>query len=221
LWNWRNQCSRGIMSLWNALRCRCEEEDVEMSEDAIFLLTKIAQETSLRYSIQLITAASLVCRKRKVLDACMIWLKVHQRKSSIKHPDGYYRLTPFFVKTSAFMKRWDGLVTKISVFTTEVPVTGRKVFPWGRSSPVNGLKLIKYAFVFVKRRLVIDYYRLLFVFWSVEWILLVKEVKLQNPISDLQRREIRAILLNEHGTTFYFGRQSNNAHKSKWRNSSR
>lgn len=50
----------------NALSCRCEEEDVEMSEDAIFLLTKIAQETSLRYSIQLITAANLVCRKRKV-----------------------------------------------------------------------------------------------------------------------------------------------------------
>ena len=50
----------------NALSCRCEEEDVEISEDAIFLLTKIAQETSLRYSIQLITAASLVCRKRKV-----------------------------------------------------------------------------------------------------------------------------------------------------------
>ena len=41
-----------------------------MSEDAIFLLTKIAQETSLRYSIQLITAASLVCRKRKVLNGC-------------------------------------------------------------------------------------------------------------------------------------------------------
>ena len=37
-----------------------------MSEDAIFLLTKIAQETSLRYSIQLITTSSLVCRKRKV-----------------------------------------------------------------------------------------------------------------------------------------------------------
>ena len=50
----------------NSLCCRCEEEDVEMSEDAIFLLTKIAQETSLRYSIQLITASSLVCRKRKV-----------------------------------------------------------------------------------------------------------------------------------------------------------
>ncbi|KAJ7373667.1 RuvB-like 2 [Desmophyllum pertusum] len=47
------------------LSIRCEEEDVEMSEDAIFLLTKIAQETSLRYSIQLITTSSLVCRKRK------------------------------------------------------------------------------------------------------------------------------------------------------------
>ena len=62
------------------------------------------------------------------------------------------------------MKRWAGLVTKISAFATEVPVTGRKVFPCGRSSPVNGLKLVKYAFVSVKRRLVIDCYRLLFVF---------------------------------------------------------
>ena len=46
---------------------RCEEEDVEMSEDAMVVLTKIGQETSLRYAIQLITAASLVCRKRKVI----------------------------------------------------------------------------------------------------------------------------------------------------------
>lgn len=45
--------------------CRCEEEDVEMSEDAKELLTKIGYETSLRYSIQLITAASIVCQKRK------------------------------------------------------------------------------------------------------------------------------------------------------------
>lgn len=46
--------------------CRCEEEDVEMSEDAITILTHIGMETSLRYSIQLITAASLTCRRRKV-----------------------------------------------------------------------------------------------------------------------------------------------------------
>ena len=45
---------------------RCEEEDVEMSEDALSILTRIGMETSLRYSIQLITASSLTCRKRKV-----------------------------------------------------------------------------------------------------------------------------------------------------------
>ena len=37
-----------------------------MSEDATMVLTKIAMETSLRYAIQLITTANLVCRKRKV-----------------------------------------------------------------------------------------------------------------------------------------------------------
>lgn len=36
-----------------------------MSEDAYTVLTRIGLETSLRYAIQLITAASLVCRKRK------------------------------------------------------------------------------------------------------------------------------------------------------------
>lgn len=47
------------------LKIRCEEEDVDMSEDAYSVLTRIGLETSLRYSIQLITAASLVCKKRK------------------------------------------------------------------------------------------------------------------------------------------------------------
>ena len=45
---------------------RCEEEDVEISDDALTVLTRIGVETSLRYSIQLISTASLVCRKRKV-----------------------------------------------------------------------------------------------------------------------------------------------------------
>ena len=44
---------------------RCEEEDVNMVEDARELLAKIGSETSLRYAIQLITAASLACQKRK------------------------------------------------------------------------------------------------------------------------------------------------------------
>jgi RuvB-like protein 2 len=47
------------------LSIRCEEEDVEISEDAIDVLTKIGLETSLRYAIHIITAANLVARKRK------------------------------------------------------------------------------------------------------------------------------------------------------------
>ena len=47
------------------LKIRCEEEDVEMADDALTLLTKIGIETSLRYAIQLIIAAALVCAKRK------------------------------------------------------------------------------------------------------------------------------------------------------------
>ncbi|XP_013408907.1 ruvB-like 2 isoform X2 [Lingula anatina] len=47
------------------LKIRCEEEDVEMTEDALTVLTRIGMETSLRYSIQIITAAALVSRKRK------------------------------------------------------------------------------------------------------------------------------------------------------------
>ena len=49
------------------LSIRCEEEDVEMTEEAKDALTTIGVETSLRYSIHLITAANLVARKRKVL----------------------------------------------------------------------------------------------------------------------------------------------------------
>ncbi|TKY47105.1 RuvB protein 2 [Spatholobus suberectus] len=47
------------------LDIRCQEEDVEMSEGAKCLLTKIGVETSLRYAIHLITAAALACYKRK------------------------------------------------------------------------------------------------------------------------------------------------------------
>merc|ERR1711962_512497 len=47
------------------LKIRCEEEDCEIDENGLTVLTKIAQETSLRYSIHLITSASLCCRKRK------------------------------------------------------------------------------------------------------------------------------------------------------------
>lgn len=47
------------------LAIRCEEEDVEMGEEARQLLTKIGAETSLRYAIQLITAADIARARRK------------------------------------------------------------------------------------------------------------------------------------------------------------
>lgn len=47
------------------LDIRCQEEDVELTEDGMKLLTKIGKESSLRYAIHLITTANLVAQKRK------------------------------------------------------------------------------------------------------------------------------------------------------------
>ncbi len=61
---------------------RCEEEDVEISDDALNVLTKIGKETSLRYSIQLITLSSIISRNRKVrtrfasLNRVFFWLNL-------------------------------------------------------------------------------------------------------------------------------------------------
>jgi RuvB-like protein 2 len=49
------------------LSIRCEEEDVEMTDDAKEALTTIGMETSLRYAIHLIATANLIARKRKVM----------------------------------------------------------------------------------------------------------------------------------------------------------
>ncbi|XP_043646800.1 ruvB-like helicase 2 [Drosophila teissieri] len=50
------------------LKIRCEEEDCIMHPDALIILTRIATDTSLRYAIQLITTANLVCRRRKATE---------------------------------------------------------------------------------------------------------------------------------------------------------
>ncbi|XP_065560297.1 ruvB-like 2 [Artemia franciscana] len=50
------------------LKIRSDEEDCELSNDALLVLTRIASETSLRYAIQLITVANLVAKKRKGTD---------------------------------------------------------------------------------------------------------------------------------------------------------
>jgi len=47
------------------LDIRADEEDVDMTEEARELLTKIGVESTLRYAIHLIAVANLVCRKRK------------------------------------------------------------------------------------------------------------------------------------------------------------
>jgi RuvB-like protein 2 len=50
------------------LKIRCEEEDVEMGDSALELLTSIAGECSLRYAIHMISVASLVSAKRKGME---------------------------------------------------------------------------------------------------------------------------------------------------------
>lgn len=47
------------------IQIRCEEEDVEMEDDAVAQLTRLGATTSLRYVLQLITTANLVAQKRK------------------------------------------------------------------------------------------------------------------------------------------------------------
>jgi RuvB-like protein 2 len=51
--------------VYSILKVRCEEEDVEMADDALELLTRIGMETSLRYAIHMIITASLLAEKRK------------------------------------------------------------------------------------------------------------------------------------------------------------
>lgn len=50
------------------LKIRCEEEDCQLHSDALAILTRIAVTNSLRYAIQLITTAHLVCKRRKATE---------------------------------------------------------------------------------------------------------------------------------------------------------
>ncbi|ESZ89952.1 reptin [Sclerotinia borealis F-4128] len=47
------------------LSIRAQEEEVDVSSDALALLTKIGQEAGLRYASNLITTSQLICAKRK------------------------------------------------------------------------------------------------------------------------------------------------------------
>lgn len=50
--------------LQQIIKIRCEEEDVSLEEEALNELTSIAEKTSLRYAIQLITTSSLISRRK-------------------------------------------------------------------------------------------------------------------------------------------------------------
>ncbi|KAI7868332.1 RuvB-like 2 [Spinellus fusiger] len=76
------------------LNIRAVEEDVEMTDDAKDILTKIGVETSLRYSIHLITAANLVARKRKatavdVQDIRRVYSLFLDEKRSVQYMKDY------------------------------------------------------------------------------------------------------------------------------------
>merc|ERR1712184_14195 len=76
------------------LKIRCEEEDCEIAGDALTVLTKIAVDASLRYSIQLISIANLICRKRKgneveVKDIKRAYTLFHDEKRTVQFLNEY------------------------------------------------------------------------------------------------------------------------------------
>jgi len=97
------------------LHIRCEEEDVEMTDDAQELLTKIAMETSLRYAIHMITAASLVCTKRKGTEVDVQDIKrVYSLFSDLKRSTQYmleYQNEFMFSEVSGDHADGDGMAT--------------------------------------------------------------------------------------------------------------
>lgn len=88
--SWR-ETKRGLFFIFS-----CEEEDVELSEEAHTVLTRIGMETSLRYAIQLISTAGLVCRKRKVISGLTSSLNACKKKTS------YELLQPAVLKLYMF-----------------------------------------------------------------------------------------------------------------------
>ncbi|KAI8897656.1 TIP49 C-terminus-domain-containing protein [Globomyces pollinis-pini] len=76
------------------LKIRCEEEDVEMSDEALEVLTNIGMETSLRYAIHLIATANLIARKKKativdVADISRAYSLFLDQKRSVQYLNEY------------------------------------------------------------------------------------------------------------------------------------
>jgi len=69
-----------LEELKQILQVRCTEEQVEMTDDALELLTRIANETSLRYAIHMIMTSNLVAKKQKL------------KKVELKHVERCHKL---------------------------------------------------------------------------------------------------------------------------------
>jgi RuvB-like protein 2 len=73
------------------LKIRCDEEDVQFTDKALKLLTKIGNETSLRYAIQLIMTSDLCAKKRKATKVDLVDIKkVFGLFSDIKRSTGFF-----------------------------------------------------------------------------------------------------------------------------------
>jgi len=78
------------------LKIRCEEEDCEIEDNGLTVLTKIASDASLRYAIQLISIANLICRRRKgnevsVNDIKRAYTLFHDEKRTVQFLNEYSR----------------------------------------------------------------------------------------------------------------------------------
>lgn len=80
------------------IKIRCEEEDVSLDDEALKELTNIAESTSLRYAIQLISIASLISNKRN---------KVSSRQVGLQDISHAYRLFLDEKRSSAFLEEYE------------------------------------------------------------------------------------------------------------------
>lgn len=79
------------------IKIRCDEEDVSLEDEALKELTSIAEKSSLRYAIQLITTSNLIARRRK------------SKEVSVKDINHAYRLFLDEKRSSKFLEEYESL----------------------------------------------------------------------------------------------------------------
>lgn len=80
------------------IKIRCDEEDVNLEEEAMAELTGIAEKSSLRYAIQLITTSSLISNRRN---------KSHGKPVNLQDVKHAYRLFLDEKRSSQFLQEYE------------------------------------------------------------------------------------------------------------------